>query len=665
MDFRVTRVKTGATVLGWLMLLWAADGVADDAPGWPRSLDAADGTVTFYQPQPESLEGGVLTARFAVGVALEGEADQVFGAVWIGARLSADRRARTVAVSEVSLERLAFNGLQPEVRARLETLLTDEISKWRPTLDLERLTATLELAQVADVRAEQLADTAPVIRYVDYPAFPIVIDGKPIMRTGPNETVVSLANTPSMVVALNRTGEYFVFDGSRWLTARDPLGKWTVPDFTPTEIVQITPNTEARMRLELGTVLGASSSAPQVLAATEPTEFLVTIGPAEYAAIEGTNLETVTNTESFLFRDADTLEHYVLLSGRWFRAASLDGPWTRVRPDQLPPDFGQIPTDSDAAPVRVHVAGTKEAREAVLGAHIPESARISLKRPYAVSYEGPPRFEPLEGTELHYGVNTSQSVVRVGDAHYSADGGVWYSSAGPMGPWSVADSLPAEIYEIPATSHLYNVTFLYVFDSDDTSVLVGYYPGYTGSYLYEGVMVFGTGWRYKPFVGVSVHVRPATWGFGFRYRLRSGWGYSFSYDPGYFFASIGFEDWDPCCWWGPSRWNADPGRYGPRGPFDYRGPLDPRRPGIPRGERPGVPRGVDGTPNIGRNNVFATGDGAVYRHGGGGWERRLGSAWAGVSSPPSHLDAHMAARSVGAGRVGMRGGGFRGGGRRR
>ena len=226
-----------------------------------------------------------------------------------------------------------------------------------------------------------------------------------------------------------------------------------------------------------------------------------------------------------------------------------------------------------------------------------------------------------------------------------------------MGPWSVADSVPAEIYEIPATSHLYNVTFLYVFDSDDTSVLVGYYPGYSGSYLYEGVMVFGTGWRYEPFVGVSVHVRPATWGFAFRYRLRSGWGYSFSYDPGYFFASLGFEKWDPCCWWGPSRWNADPVRYGPRGPFDYRGPLDPRR--------PGVPRRVGGAPNLGLNNVFATGDGSVYRRGGSGWERRLGSAWGGVSSPPPHLDAHMAARSVGAGRVGMRGGGPRGGGRRR
>ena len=81
MNLRAMRLKTGAVVMGLCLLLSTSDGAADDAQGWPRELQASGGTVSFYQPQPESLKGGRMTARVAVGVTLEGEADPIFGTV--------------------------------------------------------------------------------------------------------------------------------------------------------------------------------------------------------------------------------------------------------------------------------------------------------------------------------------------------------------------------------------------------------------------------------------------------------------------------------------------------------------------------------------------------------------------------------------------------------
>ena len=34
-------------------------------PSWPRQLDSSSGSIVIYQPQPEDLNGDVLTARAA------------------------------------------------------------------------------------------------------------------------------------------------------------------------------------------------------------------------------------------------------------------------------------------------------------------------------------------------------------------------------------------------------------------------------------------------------------------------------------------------------------------------------------------------------------------------------------------------------------------------
>lgn len=64
------------------------------------------------------------------------------------------------------------------------------------------------------------------------------------------------------------------------------------------------------------------NTVPAVFVNTQPAELLQTQGEPQVAAIEGTNLIYVTNTED----DTPSQDHFILLSGRWFKASSMMGP---------------------------------------------------------------------------------------------------------------------------------------------------------------------------------------------------------------------------------------------------------------------------------------------------------------------------------------------------
>src|SRR5262249_57635401 len=77
--------------------------------------------------------------------------------------------------------------------------------------------------------------------------------------------------------------------------------------------------------------------------------------------------------------DTDNNDYYVLISGRWFHAPKLTGPWTFVRSSDLPAEFRQIPAKSPAARVLTAVAGTPQAKEAVIANSGPQTAPIPPK----------------------------------------------------------------------------------------------------------------------------------------------------------------------------------------------------------------------------------------------------------------------------------------------
>jgi hypothetical protein len=289
-----------------------------------------------------------------------------------------------------------------------------------------------------------------------------------------------------------------------------------------------------------------------------------TKGELKYEQISGTGLEYVGNTTGNIFRFNG--EYYVLISGRWFKGATLDGPWKFVNSSEMPADFAKIPKDSPKGAVLASVAGTPEANEALIANSIPQTATITRSEAkLTVEYDGDVKFAPIEGTSLSYASNTSAAVIKVSEEeYYCVEAGVWFKARSPQGPWIVADTVPTQIYDIPPSSPLYFVTYVKVYKSTPELVHVGYTPGYYGTVVSASTMtvVYGTGWYYPPYVGPTAwYGWPYTYGVGagFTYTDESGWSFGFGYGYGYY--PYYYPWWGPmgywgCCWYPYYGWGA-------------------------------------------------------------------------------------------------------------
>jgi hypothetical protein len=358
---------------------------------------------------------------------------------------------------------------------------------------------------------------------------------------------------------------------------------------------------------------------------------------------------------------------FVLISGRWYRAKTLAGPWTVVRPDQLPATFQDIPPASAIGGVRVSVAGTPEAEDAALDAAVPQTAAIERgQAKLEVRYDGEPQFKPIPGTGVERALNTSSQVLRINGSYYACDDAVWFVSAQATGPWAVADSVPAaEIQKIPPSDPAYNVTYVTVYESTPEVVYVGYTPGYMWTYPWYGCPIYGTGWYYPPYWGSVYYPRPVTYGFHLTYNPYTGWGMGFSYSNGFMTVGMSFGGG----YGGYYRPGYPPGYYRPPGcypPGGYRPPYNPpgHRPGTPRptprpdagAARPSTLPAAGAGSNLyhqsanrdriapstkqrdaglqradrvakGPNNVYAGTSGQVYRQTQQGWQSREQGQW--------------------------------------
>ena len=78
------------------------------ADPWPREIDISGGTLTVYQPQVDSWDGGFLKFRAAVSVKPSGGGQEVFGAVSASAHTLVDRASRMVTLFDYSLLQIDF-----------------------------------------------------------------------------------------------------------------------------------------------------------------------------------------------------------------------------------------------------------------------------------------------------------------------------------------------------------------------------------------------------------------------------------------------------------------------------------------------------------------------------------------------------------------------------
>jgi hypothetical protein len=524
--------------------------------GWPREFRHSGRLIVVYQPQPETFEGDVITGRSAVSATLEGQTEPIFGAFWFEAFVETDRENRLVTVVNVDIPRVRFPDATEEQQREAAEILELEISTWDLVIDLDRLLTSLEAADRERLASEGLATDPPMVIVTSEPSLLVMLDGKAVLHDVEGTELQRVANTPFSIIYDRSANLYYLYAGEDvWFATNDLLGRWEISEDTPEHVVALIP---AEVEGEDGEGEAEQSDVDienlQIVVATEPTELIIVDGPPKYASIEGTDLLYVSNSESDVFLDIATQEFFIVLSGRWYKSASLDGPWSFLPSDSLPGDFTRIPPESARGSVLVYVAGTDQARDAVLDNSIPQTSAVKRDGTLEVTYDGEPKFEPIEGTEMSYAVNTEFQVLEIGGRYYVCHEAVWYESDSAVGRFEVSVQVPDQVQEIPPENPNYNVKYVYVYDSTPDVVYVGYTPGYAWSFIYGPTIVYGTGWWYRPWVSpFFFYPRPMTWGFHVAYNPWFGWsfGFGFGYGP-FHFGFWGPSPWHRRGWWGPA-----------------------------------------------------------------------------------------------------------------
>ncbi len=651
----------------------AQDDPADDADSeWPREIDATTAAIVVYQPQLDGYENGVIDAHSALAITPTGATEPVFGAVWFKARMETDRDARVCDIFDVQVPNARFPESTPEAEKKLADIISAEVPGWVHPISMDRLLPALQAVERKNAADERLKHEAPRIVVETAPAMLVPIDGDAKLVAVPGSTIERVVNTPVALLYEPTTKTYWIDAGASWICAQSVDGPYRAAEAPPEIAAVKTSNDPQRAAAKPSAAAGV---VPTIVVAHQPTELVAFDGPPQWKPLVDDELSFAANTSGAVFATKSDGLFYVLLSGRWYRAASLaQGPWEFVAPDKLPAVFQDIPEDSEMGGVLAHVAGTSLANEAILDAQIPQTNAIRRDAAKCVvSYDGAPKFAPISGTDIRYAVNTASQVLEYKGRFYCCDQGAWFTSAAATGPWTLADEVPNSFQDIPPECPCYNVKYVRVYDATPEVVYVGYTPGYLGWYPWDGVVVWGTGWDYPRWCGDFWYPRCATWGVSVGFNPWSGgWyeGLSFCWGEGW---SIGiglYDGWGRGGgWWGPSgyrHWRRHDGEFhrpvawgrgfdrGEPGGGHRHGPSlydsarnrdrnapnrlttrpQSRWPAV--SARPATPR-----PARLRNDVFTDREGRIFQRGrDGNWRQRDGGGWKAV--PPERLTSPRA-----------------------
>ncbi len=531
--------------------------------GWPRKFTSGANTFSVYQPQIEQWQGNRLEARAAVAVT-DGQSKQTtYGVLWFTARTEIDKINRLVTMADFQITKVSFP--TADDKANLYWYVIEQrVPKAGEVIALDRLLADLATTRADEQTAGyQLKNDPPQIFFSTRAAILILIDGSPVLRPVRDTELKRVINTRVLILRDESQGKFYLHLMDGWMEAAAVTGPWVIAESVPADLKKAL--TVAEETRQVDPLDGAASgnkrpsleeaakadALPVIYTSLGPAELLQTQGDPQIAAIEGTRLVYVTNTENDIFVDTASEDHYVLFSGRWFRSKSMKGPWEFVPGGELPADFARIPPSHVKAGVLVSIPGTPQAMEALIANDIPQTATITRSEAtLRVNYDGQPQFRAIEGTTLEYAVNTPTPVIALNsNSYYAVENGVWFVAASPTGPWIAASSVPAVIYTIPPDSPVHNVTYVKVYGSTPEVVYAGYTPGYYGTVVSStNVVVYGTGWYYPPYIGTYWHGWSYTYGYGVGFAWSTSGGWGIAYGVGYGWSGYYY----PAPWYGPA-----------------------------------------------------------------------------------------------------------------
>jgi hypothetical protein len=548
---------------------------------WPRVSVVGTTTNTVYQPQVDSWDGYTLTARNAVAVQSPGQPQPVYGVITVRATTLVNKTERTVDIENAQILSASFPSAPDRTQDYLAALRESFPTEFR-NISLDRIEASLAATQQQKATAAQPLDNAPPeIIFAERPSILVYIDGQPAFRPVAGTDLSRVVNTRVLLLKDNHTGQLYLHVLNGYLSAPNLNGPWEVAGPPPgatvaedaarssrdVDLLEGEPDTNTQAPAQL-----TAATAPQVYVRTGPAELITFNGPPQFAPIPNTQLLYVTNTTGNVFKLLADQQTYVLISGRWYRGSSFNGPWEFVPPSQLPGDFAQIPDSSPKENVKASIAGTPQAQEALIENNIPQSTKVArTTQIQPPQFDGAPQISPVSGTPLSYVINSDTPIIRIGDnSWFACQNAVWFTAPTVNGPWTVADSVPEVIYSIPPSSALYYVTFVHIYNATPEYVYEGYTPGYLGAVATpDNTVVYGTGYDYQPWIGDVWYGEPVTWGLGCDWAWTPWFGWDFAFGFGWDWGYLGW--WHPPGpWWGPYRqwahraWDRMPA-WGPGG----------------------------------------------------------------------------------------------------
>lgn len=510
------RTLTSLLVAGLLLSITAGGWTATDTGGeqvapsanpsasdneelhFPREAANDLGRVVIHAPQIESWDDfETLTGATAVEATLAGETKKHVGSAKFEAQTSNDLDNRVVTIHDAEVVAVNFPGASAETTKSLEELVRSVVRTTPQQVPLDlALRSVANVVQLSSI--EGLKSDPPKIFYSTEPAILVMIDGDTALGPIEDLRLRFVINTNWDLFFDPKKSKWYLLNDKQWLTTKDlDAGMWTATRKLPKDFKKL-PQDKSWSSVKANVPAPETEApVPGVYVSHLPAELILVHGELKLEAIEGTTLSFVDNTESDLFKRED--QWYYLVSGRWFETATLGEGWKPV--SELPDDFANIPLDHELASVRASVPGTEEALLAAMEAQIPRKATVTRDAGAQVKviYQGDPQFVPIEGTSLRRAANTGSDVIKAGDEYYLCANAVWYVSPTALGPWTLTETIPAEIYTIPPSSPVYHTTHVKVYESSPSTVTYGYTPGYYGMYVSFGVAMYGTGWYYPPY----------------------------------------------------------------------------------------------------------------------------------------------------------------------
>src|SRR5215831_7661633 len=483
---------------------------------WPREKYSNGTKLIVYHPQVDDWKNFQdLSWRMAISLTPK-TGKEVVGVIEMKGTTSVDNVAKLVTISNLQVTGTYFPSLDKPTAEKMEQLFKTFVP---PTFSASLYHLIASTPKKEPPAGVQLNNEPPKI-FVGYqPSILLTVNGEPVLSEVPNTNLKFVVNTEWPLFFDQGNSAYYVAVGQAWLTASSLDGQWSPTKKLPPEMSKVPQDKQwSALKKFIPPAANPKGPAPEVFYSDKPAEIILFDGQPAYAQIPDTQLEYATNTNSVVFVYKPTKQFYFLTAGRWFSAADLQGSWTYATPN-LPADFAKIPSSSPASAILATVPGTEQAKDAVLLAQVPTTMTVKPTEAAAkvkVAYAGNPKFEPIKGTSMQYATNTTDKVIELEGTYYLCLQGVWFMAPTATGPWSTCMSVPNEIYTIPSSSPVYNVTYVTQTANPDGTVTSNYTAGYLGTFILGAaagaILADGSGYWWPPYCsGGYYYPWPATY----------------------------------------------------------------------------------------------------------------------------------------------------------